>query len=278
MAEFTGGAGICSGSITLEGCLFANNIAGTNAGAVQGIGNVEFVLCQFLENTAGDSGGAVTSLGSGGPSPEFTGCLFAGNVAGTKGLGSGGAVLGESISTRLTNCTITQNSASFRGGGVAYSNGICRIVDSIITGNTANVSGDNLHSFGDLYMVSFSDIEGGYVGDGNIDLDPLFVDPVGFDFRLQPGSPCIDTGAIVPAAPYAMTDLDGNPRVVCVIDMGAFESLSSECGFLRADVNLDGLVDIADAIATLSILFAGDPSPGCDDARDANDDGLLGHR
>ena len=53
---------------------------------------------------------------------------------------------------------------------------------------------------------------GGWTGSGNIDADPLFVDPVNGDFHLQAGSPCIDTGD--PSSPL---DPDGTRA-----DMGAY--------------------------------------------------------
>ena len=45
--------------------------------------------------------------------------------------------------------------------------------------------------------------------------------------------------------------------------------------FRRGDVNDDGQLNIADAIAVLSYLFADAPLPPCPDAADANDDGQL---
>ncbi len=45
--------------------------------------------------------------------------------------------------------------------------------------------------------------------------------------------------------------------------------------FIRGEVNADGKVDIADAIALLGHLFAQKPAPVCPDAADANDDGAL---
>jgi hypothetical protein len=45
--------------------------------------------------------------------------------------------------------------------------------------------------------------------------------------------------------------------------------------FVRGDVNVDGAVNIADAIALLSHLFGGGGDLDCDDAGDGNDDGAI---
>ncbi len=44
--------------------------------------------------------------------------------------------------------------------------------------------------------------------------------------------------------------------------------------FIRGDVNMDGLVDIADVIFHLDYTFLSGPLPACMDAGDANDDGV----
>ena len=81
--------------------------------------------------------------------------------------------------------------------------------------------------------MTFSDVEGGFSGTGNINANPYFVQ-LGYwdatdiwvegDYHLLPDSPCIDTGdpAYVPAPDE--TDIDGGPRVINgIVDMGAYE-------------------------------------------------------
>jgi hypothetical protein len=64
----------------------------------------------------------------------------------------------------------------------------------------------------------------GIDGGGNFDADPSFVDIGNGDYRLQTGSPAIDTGDATAFPPDVTTDLDGNPRIVGgEIDMGAYE-------------------------------------------------------
>jgi parallel beta-helix repeat protein len=65
---------------------------------------------------------------------------------------------------------------------------------------------------------------------GNISADPQFVCFQNGNFRLKPGSPCIDAGSNDPVARFLDTDLEGKPRFVNgqtngfgIVDMGALE-------------------------------------------------------
>ena len=77
--------------------------------------------------------------------------------------------------------------------------------------------------------VTNSDIEGGYEGEGSIDLDPRFVDPGGGDFHLAPDSPCIDAGSNL-AQSLPEVDFEGDARILngdgdgtSIVDMGVDE-------------------------------------------------------
>ena len=94
--------------------------------------------------------------------------------------------------------------------------------------------------------VTYSLVQGGYVGAGNINEDPEFVDSANDDLQLASDSPCIDAGDnTVPGMPAV--DLDGKPRFIdgngdmsALVDMGAYEYGDiGECDF-NDDLDVDG--------------------------------------
>jgi len=127
----------------------------------------------------------------------------------------------------ITNNLIVNNDAN-RGGGIhalnqGYSAPI--VTNCIIRGNTAttNPQIDLETSTGSQIYVTYSNIEDGYTGTGNIDAEPLYVDPDGNDgipntdddnYRLAAHSPCIDAGNNNALDPQVTDDLDNNPRYI----------------------------------------------------------------
>lgn len=59
------------------------------------------------------------------------------------------------------------------------------------------------------------------------------------------------------------------------IDDGATLDLEGEARFRRGDPNGDERVDLSDVVYLLEYLFLGRATPGCPDAADADDDGVL---
>lgn len=220
---------------TLLGCTFIGNSA-QRGGAMynQFGGNSTVIGCKFFGNSAEYVGGAVYNDWS---KPIMINCIFSGNrTTGTLGWNGGGAVYNDNRSDAvLINCAFAGNSA-VRGNALvcwSYEAGQpnkLRAVNCILRDG-----GDEVWNYdASAISMTYSDVEGGFPGTGNIDADPMFVDADGADnivgtedddLQLTAGSPCIDTGdnAAVPAS--VETDIRGRPRIMNGrVDMGAYEA------------------------------------------------------
>ncbi len=118
--------------------------------------------CTFSGNSAEEMGGGIYNEEG---SPDVVNCTFHDNAA-VDGAGMRNAYSQATI----VNCTFFQNSAATSGGGIynAYLGPVIR--NCIIYGNAA---GNLYDAEGAAANVSYSLIEGGWPGDGNIDEDPL---------------------------------------------------------------------------------------------------------
>ena len=146
------------------------------------------------------------------------------------GPGGGLAYLYESEGA-IVNCTICWNTKpngyvpyDVAGVNCDYSSDVA-VLNSIVWGNSPGQIGGDSQSI----MVRYSDVQGGYEGNGNIDKKPLLTP----DGHLRLGSDCIDKGD--PFGSYALFDIDGDTRVHGpAVDIGADEYI---------DVDGDGLPD-----------------------------------
>ncbi len=130
-------------------------------------------------------------------------CVIRNNlIAEVSGDGYGAVVASESQYVSYNN-TVVSNSVGYAN---LSSEGI--ISNDIIYGSTNTIYLDENSSI----QVTYSDVEGGWVGEGNIDANPLFVSPDNDNYHLQSDSPCIDAGD-----PNLPLDPDGT-----ISDMGAF--------------------------------------------------------
>ena len=122
----------------------------------------------------------------------------------------GGAIFGEkdgttTIINSLFNGNV--NLALDEGGGIHNNDGIFDIANSIFWNNLPDQISEGNNA---ATTVQYSIIQGGFVGPGNKNQDPLFDDETNGDYHLQSGSPCIDAadGTVAPEF-----DIEGNPRV-----------------------------------------------------------------
>ncbi|MBW1911968.1 MAG: hypothetical protein JRI43_02120 [Deltaproteobacteria bacterium] len=188
------GPGSSEAAPVLINVTFEDNYAIGRGGAVSNdLGtSPTFINCSFINNkTDGKGGGVYNDFHC---SPTFISCLFVGNSA------EGGGAMGNDggSSPIITNCTFTGNYASSQGAALYQGSGSANnpvVTSCILWGNTVPVGASEIYVWHESDpTITYSCIEGGYPGKGNIDMDPMFVDPKNRDYRLAPGSPCIDSG------------------------------------------------------------------------------------
>lgn len=218
-----GGGGLFlqgSGTATVEDLRIEDNECPFNAGGGMTIGPVAnarvTVRRTLVQRNRAQSIGGIWVLSS---NPVLSNCavdIESVVVAGNDGDGIVQAVHDTETKQflRVVNTTIHGNGARGFHSWSPLVASTASLRNSIVRHNgTLEVSGDP--------VVTFSNVEGGYSGLGNFDVDPLFVDaPLG-DFHLRYDSPCIDIGSDPAPGPF---DLDGDPRVTgAKVDFGADE-------------------------------------------------------
>jgi predicted outer membrane repeat protein len=245
-----------SSQATLNSVTFINNSADYLGGGLYNTASSSPYLSNvlFMGNSA-DLGGAIFNNSS--STPSLVNVMIAGNSANSHGGGIGNWF--GSIPS-LNHVTITGNSANQNGGGIYLSNDTSVIVSNSILSNNQDGGGTDasaqIHGSTSAITVTYSLVQGGFAGAGNIDSDPLFISPIQptdaptttGDFHLQSTSPALDAGdnSAVGADTTDLDgdgdtteplplDLDGNARFIDapvadsgngtapIVDMGAYE-------------------------------------------------------
>jgi parallel beta-helix repeat protein len=203
-----------AGMPTIANCMIVSNAAVTGGGIYAGDGSTPKIMaCKIMSNQATFGAGIYFQGSSNG---SVTNTLLSGN----RGIGT---VYNNSSNPMITNCTFGGNGGY--NGGIFNTSSQPTVTNTIIWGNAT--------PFNDVQsIVRNSDIQGGYPGAGNINIDPKFVSPepsgiaptLNGDYHLQANSLTInrgDNGTIT----LTDTDLDGNLRRFSggTVDMGAYE-------------------------------------------------------
>ena len=221
-----GGGIICYGWIddtspTIRDCEIYNNSSDGFGGGISIVAgcNPRIERVVIRDNSAA-SGGGISIIDECNVTMEYS--VISDNIAGVFG---GGIQVDLASSIDLQNVTIVGNFSERHGGGI-LSNGSGQIntLNSILWNDDPEeiyfTDGNEPNSA----SLSYSVVEGGEEGivtndngdvdwgEGNIDEDPLFLDPDNGDFHLTADSPCIDAGD-----PDSPEDPDGTRA-----DMGAF--------------------------------------------------------
>jgi hypothetical protein len=254
-----GGMNLINSNPILSHVLISDNMVGMlsfGGGMYLQSSNPILTHVTITNNTANSGGGMYLCDYS---NPTLTHVTITNNTSDFFG---GGMHLWDYSNPTLTNVTITNNTAGALGGGIHFEGSNSLLTNSIVWDN----SPESIYLTSDEEpIITYSDIEGGWEGEGNIDLDPLFTDPENGDYTLQEGSPCINAGIVIENMEYYGS----------APDMGAYEfGESSE--IMAGDTNFDGIVDILDIVRIINYIMGN--SEFNDDeftAADFNDDGIV---
>ena len=214
----------------IEGNLIYDNVAGAGAGmyvATNYTGRIENNL--IAENRAydptanGGMGGGIYALA---PLIATESLFIVNNTivhnTGSMYLSEQGGGIAVSIPPRITGpepipdrIVIANNIIAFNSSGIFETSTTPMVPPTLVTNNVFNTGGNYLEMS---------------PGATDINVDPLFIDEAGENFRLSQESPCIDAGtnSLAPASTHV--DYQGNSRIsdgdrngTATVDMGIYE-------------------------------------------------------
>jgi hypothetical protein len=209
VASVVGGLYVYYSTATLNDCYFSGNVADRNGGGAVRLEESSAIIkrCQFYSNEA-VLGGALWLFGG---TYDLENCIVGANTSTGNESAYGGGLLveGETHAT-LTNCTIAGNTADVTGGGIyAHADKLINLSlrNCILWGNTPDqIYIKESAGVTPPISITYCNIEGGWPGIGNMDVDPDFIDAANRNYLLKPTSVCINAGD------PALTDVEDGTR------------------------------------------------------------------
>ncbi len=249
--EFGGGIACLGNSVPLiEGARIQNNGAGEGGGIqCEGQGADPVIRNSTVCGNSAHWGAGISAYG--GAQPVLERVLICDNTLADNS-GGWGIAIASGSSAILVNVTLAGN----EGGGLhLVDGGNAFLVDGIVWGNDLHQVRFHPAYAPSSIVVAYSDIAGGEAGietngngvvhwqAGNIDADPLFLQPAAGSYRLTPASPCIDAGvAYFEWNGEVVVDLAPEQYSGSAPDMGA-------CEFTQE------LTSVQDAVPLASLLL-----------------------
>ncbi len=203
-ADRGGAAAFAAEMVSMTRCVFARNWALQEGGALENAGTpLTLDECTFSGNVAAN-GGAIYALRltsryvAAGPGTTLTHCLFSGNRAHS----TGGALCSSYTAFTILGCTFADNQAPtaatltwprLRAEEVPYQLSLdnCIVWDgegsmaaSLLGARPRGTAGTEKVDI----IVRYSDVQGGWPGEGNIDADPCFAGPGHWVDATNPGN------------------------------------------------------------------------------------------
>ena len=218
-----------------DGSIRSNFVTG-NGGGIHASGSSSVTLLRVhVERNEAEYGGGIDMRSS---TLVATNCVFARNTASA----SGGGIYFRSGTARLKNCTVTRNVVSSSGFGIVAETGGLSMGNTVVQNNgsaafvssgTDDLSGSFLslghNLIGDIGAATgfTNGVDGDIVGGAGA---PPVDARLDYSYYMpEARSRCLEGGdsALLSTPPYGpppFIDIEGNPRIRGVVDIGAFEA------------------------------------------------------
>lgn len=205
IADFCGGGiALHNSNPEIRNSSIDDNSAAYGGGMYCSESNPRLYRSTIRENFASGNGGGIVSFHKSKPHFENT------EIVNNKATGEGGGIYAFVSTPVFDRVTLCGNESGKNGGGMYAIYTYFIMVNSVVWQNNPqqlySYPYRTQRNFSDSMMIAYSNIQGGKEEivcmdpenikwlEGNMDKDPLFVNPADNDFSIQQNSPMIDAG------------------------------------------------------------------------------------